>query len=272
MIGFFDSGFGGLTVLRYVNKDLPEYSTVYLGDNARTPYGNRSHEVIYDYTIEGVGYLLKLGCPLVVVACNAASAQALRRLQQEYLPAHYPDRRVLGVIRPSVEKITEFTKSKKVGILATSATVESGSYSDELAKIDPEIQVYHEACPLLVPIVEAGEAGWQGTKMIAKRYVDQLMSRDPGIDVVLLGCTHYPVLYDTIRELLPKSVQIYEQGPFVAEKLKDYLDRHPEIDSQLERHGKRQFLTTSISASSDKLSKDFYGEEILLKHINLKTS
>jgi glutamate racemase len=262
MIGFFDSGFGGLTVLKHVVRELPEYDYLYLGDNARVPYGNRSDWIVHEFTLQAVDYLFKQGCILIIVACNTASAKALRRIQQNYLPKTYPDRRVLGVIRPSAEEVVEATTCRKVGVLATEGAVNANSYMIEIHHLDPSIEVYQQACPLLVPIIEAGEQDWEGTDMIVARYLKELYERDGQIDTLLLACTHYPVLHKNFKRHAPAGTLILEQGPIVAKRLKDYLHRHPEIDAKLEKTGKRTFETTDMSVKFDRLAEVFYGERI----------
>jgi glutamate racemase len=262
MIGFFDSGFGGLTILRHVVRVLPDRNYLYLGDNARVPYGCRSEWIIYEFARQAVDYLFHQGCELIVIACNTASATALRRIQQEYLPHAFPERRVLGVIRPSVEILVEATKGRSVGILATEAVVRSGSYVKEIEKLDPSVRVFQQACPLLVPIIEAGEQDWEGTEMIVARYLQDPYAQEEGIDTLLLACTHYPILFDIFRRNIPKGAVILEQGPIVADKLKDYLIRHPEIDRKIGRDGRRSFLTTDTSEKFDRLANIFFGEPV----------
>jgi len=270
MIGFFDSGFGGLTVLKSVEGLLPEYDYLYFGDNARVPYGTRSQEIVYEFTRQAVDYLFRQGCPLVIIACNTASAKALRRIQQVFLPAYYPDRRVLGVVRPSAEEIVE-RHCRRVGILATEGAVASNIYKVEINALAPDIQVYHQACPLLVPIIEAGEVDWVGTDLIIERYLGQLFAQDAGIDTILLACTHYPILYKKfIRQVGSKS-RVLDQGPIVARKLKSYLARHPEVEVRLARRGKRFFLTTDTSERFDRLARIFYGNSIHSKLLSLDT-
>jgi len=268
VIGFFDSGFGGLTVLRRVVEALPQYDYVYLGDNARAPYGSRSQAVVYRFTLEAVEYLFRLGCPLIVIACNTASAKALRRIQQEYLPGAFPDRRVLGVVRPLVEEVAD-RGFRRVGLLATEGVVASEAYLREIAKLDSSIRVFQKACPLLVPIIEAGEQDWEGAGMIVRRYLAELMAGAGTIDALLLACTHYPILFDTIRHHLPAHVELLEQGPIVAEKLADYLRRHPEIERRLTRGGRREFLTTDQTERFDRLARTFYGKPIRSRIVSL---
>lgn len=262
MIGFFDSGFGGLTVLRRVVEALPRYDYLYLGDNARAPYGSRSQRVVYEFTREAVDYLFRRGCPLVVIACNTSSAKALRRIQQEHLPGSYPDRRVLGVVRPLAEEVAERKTFRKVGLLATEGVVASEAYLREIEKLDPAIRVFQKACPLLVPIIEAGEQDWEGAELILRRYLDELLAEAGAIDALLLACTHYPILYGTIRRIVEARVEVLEQGPIVAAKLADYLRRHPEIERRLTRGGRRTFLTTDLTERFDRLARIFFGEPV----------
>ncbi len=269
MIGVFDSGFGGLTVLKRIVDRMPQYNYLYLGDNARAPYGGRSEAIVFEFTRQAVDFLFKRGCPLVIIACNTSSAKALRRIQQEILPRTDPDRRVLGVIRPSVEKIVEATSSRNVGILATEGVVLSGAYIKELEKLDPAITVHQQACPLLVPLIEAGEQDWEGTEMIVRRYLAELLERAPSVDTVILACTHYPILRDLFRKSLPPHIDILEQGPIIAEKLDDYLSRHPEIERRLGRGGKRLFTTTDTSEKFDRLAQVFYGRPVESRLVSL---
>ncbi len=270
MIGFFDSGFGGLTVLRHVVRALPGYSYLYLGDNARVPYGSRSEWIVYEFTREAVDYLFRQGCELIIIACNTSSATALRRIQQEYLPSAFPERRVLGVIRPSVEVLAETSKGGSVGILATESVVRSGAYIKEVEKLDPSIRVFQQACPLLVPIIEAGEQDWEGTDMIVSRYLKELYAQGTNIDTILLACTHYPILFNVFRRHVPENTAILEQGPIVAEKLRDYLVRHPEIDRRIARDGRRCFQTTDTSEKFDRLANVFFGEPVHSQLISLE--
>ena len=269
MIGFFDSGFGGLTVLRRVVEALPQYDYVYLGDNARAPYGSRSQGVVYRFTLEAVEYLFRRGCPLVVIACNTSSAKALRRIQQEYLPGSFPDRRVLGVVRPLVEEVTERKTFRTVGLLATEGVVASKAYLREIEKLDPTIRVFQKACPLLVPIIEAGEQDWEGAEMIVRKYLGELTAEAGAIDALLLACTHYPILYETIRRNLPACVELLEQGPIVAASLADYLRRHPEMEQRLSRGGTREFLTTDLTERFDRLARTFFGGPVRSRIVSL---
>jgi len=262
MIGLFDSGLGGLTILKEVVKILPQYSYIYLGDNARSPYGSRSQEVIYQFTSEGVRELFNRGAELIVLACNTSSSSALRRIQQEFLPLDFPNKKVLGIIIPTAEESPNFTKSKEVGILATEATVNSLAYPAEIVKINSGIKVYQQACPLLVPIIEAGETDWEGLDLAIKKYLSELFNKSRSIDAIILGCTHYAIIENRIREYLPSNVRIVSQGKIVAEKLRDYLIRHPEIENKIMKDGGRLFLTTKSSKRVGKLARVFYNEPI----------
>ncbi|BCX15811.1 MAG: glutamate racemase [Candidatus Parcubacteria bacterium] len=247
MIGFFDSGVGGLAIFKEVEKLLPSYSYLYLGDNARAPYGFHSPEVIYRFTLQGIRWLFKKGAKLVILACNTASAVALRRIQQEFLPQHFPERRVLGIIIPTAEEVVSLTKSKEIGILATQATVHSFAYPKEIAKLDSSIKTHQQACPLLVPIIEAGELEWEGLELAVKKYVNQLLEKSSKLDVAVLACTHYALIENIFKKFFPSSVAVFSQGPIVAQKLAIYLKAHPEIDSELKKEGERIFYTTEDS-------------------------
>lgn len=262
MIGVFDSGFGGLTILQNLQKALPDYDFLYLGDNARAPYGSRSFESIYRYTLQSVRELFARGCPLVILACNTASARALRSIQQDVLPGEFPDRRVLGIIRPTAEEIGNFSKTGHIGIFATAGTVSSQSYLIEIAHFFPQLKVTQHACPMWVPLVEYGERGTDGARYFVKKEVDALLKEDPEIDTVLLACTHYPLLEREIRDALPPQVRLVFQGDIVAEKTVDYLRRHPEIDSRLTRGGGTSFLTSDTAKFFEKGAFLFGMEDI----------
>ena len=262
MIGFFDSGFGGLTVLKHVVKALPKYDYLYLGDNARVPYGSRSDAVVFEFTRQAVNHLFRQGCELIIIACNTASAKALRKIQQEYLPATYPDRRVLGVVIPSAEEVVERTTVHKIGVLGTEGVVASGSFVVEIKKLNPDIRVFQQACPLLVPIIESGDQDWEGTDMIIRRYLSELFAKDKNIDTILLACTHYPILYRNFVRLAPPGTTVLEQGPIIAKKLEDYLFRHPEMEARLGKSGGRTFLTTDTWEKFDRLANIFFGEPV----------
>jgi glutamate racemase len=263
VLGFFDSGFGGLSVVREIEKTLPPYSFIYLGDNARSPYGSRPLDVIHQYTLEGIIELFRSGAELIVVACNTSSSVALRKIQQEYLPAHYPDRRVLGIVIPTAEEVSALSTTKVIGILATEATVNSLAYVQEIEKIDARVVVHQEACPLLVPIIEAGDLA--AVSDPAQHYIQELLSKDTRIDTILLGCTHYALIEDILRSLVPSSIRIVTQGRIVAAKLADYLRRHPEMEKRLEKSGKEIFLTTEYSPRIQKLATQFFGRPIKIE-------
>ncbi len=268
-IGVFDSGYGGLTVLKELKRVLPDYDYLYLGDNARTPYGTRSFEVVYEFTLQAVEELFKRGCSLVILACNTASAKALRSIQMNDLPILAPDKRVLGVIRPSTEIVGNLSKNKHVGILATSGTVKSGSYSLEMAKFFPEVKVSELACPMWVPLVENNEHNSEPGRVFLKKDFEKLFQVDPEIDTVVLACTHYPLVEPYLKSIAPSGVQIISQGAIVAESLKDYLHRHPEVESKCSKQGKSHFLTTEHPSSFDDNASQFYGERIQAEQIHL---
>ncbi len=261
-IGVFDSGFGGLTVLRELVKALPDYDYLYLGDNARSPYGTRSFDTVYRFTLESVEYLFDQGCELVILACNTASAKALRTIQQHDLPLLGAQKRVLGVIRPSVEAIGQLTKTGHVGVLATPGTVKSESYVLELAKLYPHVRVFQQACPMWVPLVENGEQDSPGADYFVERHVKALLEQSPDIDTVILGCTHYPLLTPKIRQYLPAHISLLCQGRIVADSMRDYLGRHPEMDARLTRAGSRTFLTTENPELFNRPASVFFGEEV----------
>ena len=267
-IGIFDSGYGGLTVFKELIHKLPQYDYIYLGDNARNPYGTRSFEVVFEYTWQAVRYLFEQDCQLVVLACNTASAKALRNIQQMELPGSYPTRRVLGVIRPSVEMIPEMTKTGHVGVLGTTGTVVSESYPMEIAKISPDspITVVQEACPMWVPIVENNLIESRGAALFVEQNLANLFAKDPLIDTIILGCTHYPLLSEVIARFLPEGVKLLNQGPVIADKLEDYLHRHPEIELRCSKSGRRDYFTTESSENFDRLAKLFLGQEVQSQH------
>jgi glutamate racemase len=268
-IGVFDSGYGGLTVLKELVARLPHYDYIYLGDNARAPYGNRSFETVYQYTLQSVQWLFHQGCPLVILACNTASAKALRTIQQVDLPKQFPDNRVLGVIRPTTEVIGNFTRTGNVGILATRGTVLSESYPIEIAKFYPGVQVYQQACPLWVPLIENNEHDKPGADYFVREYMDLLKVQNAEIDTVLLACTHYPLLKDKIAYCLPAGSRLIAQGEIVANSLADYLQRHPEIEMRCSRHGERLFYTTDSTEDFDAHAGIFYGGTLRSSHVQL---
>lgn len=264
-IGIFDSGYGGLTIYNEIKKLLPGYDYIYLGDNARTPYGTRSFNTVYEFTRQAVRYLFEQGCQLVILACNTASAKALRSIQQLDLPLLDPNRRVLGIIRPTVESIGEVTKSRHVGVLATEGTIKSLSYPLEIRKLFPDIEVTGEACPIWVPLVETNEFASDGADFFIKRHIENLLARDSMIDTIILGCTHYPILLDKIRKYVPKGISIMTQGSAVASSLKDYLSRHPEMDSLCTKGGSSTFFTTESEGKFGNQASLFLNQQIEVK-------
>ncbi len=266
-IGVFDSGFGGLSILRGIVKELPDYDFVYLGDTARVPYGTRSSEAVYEFTRQAVEFLLKKNCGLVILACNTASSDALRKIQREYLPKWFPDRNVLGVLIPAVEEAAAKSRNKMVGVMATSGTVRSGAFVREIFKLDPKINVFQEACPLLVPLVEAGEEHSPATEHFLKQYLKPLPVKK--IDTLILGCTHYGMLERRIRKLVGKNVHVISEANVVARKLRNYLDRHPERERTLARNGARTFYSTDITENFETLGKRFFGERINVEKVVL---
>ena len=265
-IGVFDSGFGGLTVLKEIEQALPQYDYVYLGDNARAPYGTRSFETVYAYTLEAVQWLFSQGCRLVVLACNTASAKALRTIQQKDLPRIAPERRVLGVIRPVTELVGKITRSRHVGILATAGTVASQSYAIEIKKQFPDVTVAQEACPMWVPLLENNEFEGAGADYFIKQHIDRILAADRLIDTIVLGCTHYTLLQPKISRYVPESIQLISQGVIVAKSLEDYLNRHPEIAARCSRQGRRDFYTSETTEFFERLAPLFYGQEIRCRH------
>lgn len=261
-IGVFDSGYGGLTVLSEIKTLLPQYDYVYLGDNARAPYGNRSFELVYEFTLQAVKWFFEQGCPLVVLACNTASAKALRSIQQVNLPVMAPERRVLGVIRPTTELVGNITKSGHVGVLGTPGTVQSQSYEIEIKKLHPRLSVISEACPMWVPLVENREYDKPGADYFVKQHIDRVLQKDPQIDTLILGCTHYPLLMEKIRKFLPPHIRVVAQGKYVAESLKDYLERHPEIEKKCTKNGKTAYFTTESPEKFTEQASLFLKENI----------
>lgn len=270
-IGIFDSGYGGLTVFRSIADQLPGYDYIYLGDNARAPYGNRSFNTIHEYTWECVRLLFEMGCPLVLLACNTASAKALRTIQQRDLIHEDPAKRVLGVIRPTAEVIGHYTQSKQIGVLGTKGTVQSESYLIEINHFFPEIKVHQQACPLWVPLVENGEHEHPGADYFVKKYLQQVLAKSDQIDTLLLACTHYPLLQQKISAYLPAHIKVVQQGDIVAASLKDYLHRHPEMKQKLTRGNTRRFFTTSDdTADFDYHASMFFSHEVKSQYIPLK--
>ena len=268
-IGIFDSGYGGLTILNAIRNRLPQYDYLYLGDNARAPYGPRSFNIVYRFTLEAVKYLFEQGCNLVILACNTASAKALRTIQQNDLPNIDPSKRVLGVIRPTVEKIGEISKTGNIGILGTAGTVQSQSYDIEIEKLHPSFKVFSQSCPLWVPLVENLEAHNEGADYFVEKYINQLLTQSSDIDSIILGCTHYPILIDNIKKFTPQHINIVEQGGIVADSLADYLSRHPEMDIRCSKNGECTYLTTEDEDKFNNMASVFLNEQINSKHINL---
>lgn len=268
-IGVFDSGYGGLTILHQMRSLLPQYDYLYLGDNARAPYGPRSFDVVYQFTREAVVKLFSMGCHLVILACNTASAKALRTIQQNDLPVLDPTRRVLGVIRPTAECIGSITQTRHVGILATEGTIKSESYVLEIQKLYPDISVSGVACPLWVPLIENNEYDTPGADYFVKKRIDALMRLDPDIDSIILGCTHYPLMLDKILKHTPRGVRIIPQGEYVAASLKSYLERHPEIDARCTKHGTCHYLTTENKDKFRESARIFMHEPVDVETITL---
>ncbi len=268
-IGIFDSGYGGLTILHGIRQLLPEYDYLYLGDNARAPYGPRSFDVVYEFTRQAVVKLFEMGCHLVILGCNTASAKALRTIQQHDLPKIDPERRVLGVIRPTAEVIGNLTKSRHVGILATEGTIRSESYTLEIQKLNPDIQVTGVACPFWVPLVEYNEADSPGADYFVKKRIDEIMRKDPLIDYIILGCTHYPILMPKILKYLPDGVRVVPQGEYVAESLKDYLQRHPQMEQRCSKGGGVHYLTTENPDKFKESAQIFLHEHVEVENISL---
>jgi len=265
MIGVFDSGLGGLTIFKGILRELPDYDYIYLGDNARVPYGSRSSDIIYEYTRQMVDYLFQQGCQLVILACNTASSVALHRLQREYLPDNYPQRRILGVLRPAVEAAAEMSFNNRVGIIGTEATVNSRAFPQEFAKLRPDYKIFQQACPLLVPIIEAGELEWDGLDSILDKYLSPLKKKNIG--ALILGCTHYSLIKNKIQQHIGKSVRLIAEDEIVPLKLKDYLWRHSEIEKKISRNKKRVFLSTASSQRFSDLTEMFLGEPVKFKLI-----
>lgn len=268
-IGVFDSGYGGLTILHGIRQRLPEYDFMYLGDNARAPYGSRSFEVVYQFTRQAVLKLFSMGCQLVILGCNTASAKALRSIQQRDLPQWDENRRALGIIRPTAEVIGRLTTSRHVGLLATPGTILSGSYEMEIAKLFPDIKLSGVGCPLWASIVEANEADSPGADYFVKKRIDMLMRKDPEIDAVILGCTHYPLLMSSIVKHVPTGVRIIPQGEYVANSLRDYLNRHTAMDERLTKNGTCQYFTTESEDKFEETAQIFLHEKVNVKHVDL---
>lgn len=269
-IGIFDSGYGGLTILNKIREVLPEYDYIYLGDNARAPYGSRSFEIVYEFTLQAVNKLFEMGCHLVILACNTASAKALRSIQINNLPNIDTERRVLGVIRPTAECIGNITQSRHIGILATAGTIKSESYPLEIHKLFPDIHVNGLACPMWVPLVENNEAQDVGADYFIQKYIDQLLQKDSQIDTIILGCTHYPILFPKIRKYVPEQIHVIPQGEYVARSLKDYLKRHPEMNTKCTQNGNCWFYTTEAEEKFIESATTFLNRPIEVQRISLE--
>jgi len=268
-IGIFDSGYGGLSVFKEIEALLPQYDYIYLGDNARVPYGTRSYETVYQYTLACVNHLFDMGCHLVILACNTASAKALRTIQQHDLPLHGDLRRVLGVIRPTTEIIDQFTINKHIGILATPGTINSQSYAIEINKFFPHIAVYQEACPMWVPLVENNEIYSEGARFFVQQHIDRILAKSSRIDALVLACTHYPLLLPVIKQCVPDRIRILSQGPIIAKSLASYLQRHPNIEMLCTKTGSIRFFTTELAADFDKKAAAFYGKKVASTQLEL---
>jgi len=268
-IGVFDSGYGGLTVLKEIVAKLPQYNYLYMGDNARAPYGTRSFETVYQYTLECVEWFFSKGCSLVILACNTASAKALRTIQQNDLPKLYANKRVLGVIRPTTEIVGTYTKTNQVGVLGTKGTVQSNSYPIEIAKFYPEVRVFQEACPMWVPLVENNEYNGNGADYFVQQHLQHLLQQSAQIDTILLACTHYPLLIDKIRQFAPQGMHIIAQGEIVANSLNAYLQRHTAIEQACSKGGSIDFFTTDSAEDFDKQATIFFGKAIQSAHVDL---
>lgn len=262
-IGVFDSGFGGLTILRGLTKELPEYDYIYLGDTARTPYGSRSEDVIYEFTRQAVDFLFGKGCDLVILACNTASSEALRRIQKNHLPKFHPDKKVLGVIIPAAESAAEKTDSRRIGVIATEQTVASQAFVREIQKLDPKVSVFQNSCPLLVPIVEAGEERSDIAALALRKYLSPLLKKN--IDTLILGCTHYGILGKKIRTIIGPDIAVISEASVVPQKLRHYLKRHPEIEKILGKHHARTFYSTDLTEKFERLGSRFFGKKIYPK-------
>lgn len=265
-IGVFDSGFGGLQILKHIIKELPEYDYVYLGDTARVPYGSRSQEVVLKFVTQAVDFLFKKDCQLIIFACNTASAKALRKIQREYLPKHYPDRKVLGVVVPAAEEAAKKSKNN-IGVIATSGSVALGVFVRELRKINKNLKICQQACPLLVPIVESGEEKSEITGIMLRKYLKSLIKNK--IDTLILGCTHYGFLGNKIRKIVGKKVNIIAEEKIIGKKLKNYFERHPEIENKLNKNGKRSFYSTDITENFKILGSKFFGKQINVQKAKL---
>jgi glutamate racemase len=268
-IGVFDSGYGGLTILKEIAQQLPEYDYLYLGDNARAPYGPRSFDTVYQYTLQCVEWFFQQGCEIVILACNTASAKALRNIQQKDLPKMDAHKRVLGVIRPSTEIIGNYTNTNAIGILGTTGTVLSNSYPIEISKFFPEIKVYQQACPMWVPLIENAEFNHPGADYFIIKYLDELLAQSSKIDTILLACTHYPLLIDKIKQYLPADISVVSQGVIVAKSLMQYLENHSDMENMISKTGTLQFFTTDSATDFDNHASLFFGKEVKSQHIFL---
>lgn len=267
-IGVFDSGYGGLTVLKEIVKELPQYDYLYMGDNARAPYGPRSFDTVYHYTLEAVQWFFKQGCELVVLACNTASAKALRTIQQKDLPNIDPQKRVLGVIRPTTEIIGQYSQTGSIGVIGTTGTVLSDSYPIEIAKFFPQLKVYQEACPMWVPLIENNEYDKPGADYFVKKHLDHILQASGQIDTLLLACTHYPLLINKIKQLVPENISVVSQGEIVAKSLAQYLEKHPEMAEKCSKNGEISFFTTDSTVDFDNHAAIFFGQPIASKHLD----
>ncbi len=267
-IGVFDSGFGGINILQGIVKKIPEYNYLYLGDTARVPYGTRSKDVVYNFTRQAVDFMFANNCELIIFACNTASSNALRKIQKEYLPKHYPNKKVLGVLIPAAEEAIIKTKNHKIGVIATENTIQSNSFVRELTKLNPEIKVFQNSCPLLVPIIEAGEQNSKATKIIIENYLKPLKKKK--IDTLILGCTHYGILENQIKKIIGSDVVIISEAKVVSKKLKNYLENHPEIEKKLGKNSLIKFYTTDLTDRFITLGSKFFGKKIKAKKVSLK--
>lgn len=268
-IGVFDSGYGGLTILEGIRNRMPQYDYIYLGDNARAPYGTRSFDIVYEFTLQAVKKLFSMGCPLVILGCNTASAKALRSIQQQYLPTEAPDRRVLGVIRPTAEAVGDISRNGHIGVLATDGTIRSESYTLEIRKLHNDMSVTGQSCPMWVPLVENGEADKPGADYFVKDSIEKLLSKDPLIDTIILGCTHYPILLPKISKYCPPDIKLIPQGKYIAASLEDYLERHTEMKDRITQNGKCRYFTTESATKFRENASIFLKEDIEVEHISL---
>ncbi len=268
-IGVFDSGYGGLTILSEIKDLMPQYDYIYLGDNARAPYGNKSHELIYDFSLQAVKWFFSQGCQLVILACNTASARALRKLQQQYLPTVESHKRLLGVIRPTAMVIDSLSESKHVAVLGTESTIKSKLYDEEIHNLHPHLKLTSEACPMWVPLVENIEYEKAGADYFVKQHLDSILEKDNKIDAIILGCTHYPLLLKKIKQYIPENITLISQGEYVAQSLKDYMHRHPEMDAICSKGEKRTYYTTDSSENFKNIASEFLKETIKVQKINL---